>query len=649
MDRLDRRTFLVGGIRLGTTLAVAGVVVDGAIQASRPGMTGIDDAETASVQRGPGPPTGQTAVGVTNPVGVDPDGVLFGWHTGDQRRGAVQSGYRIVVTGPGDGPTTVWDSGRVTNAAQAFVAYGGPRLTAASRYHWAVSTADANGNWSAPSARAAFVTGLRTSDWEALWLRPGPAELGEEAYTYLRTTKALPKGTIAYATAYVAGAHKYQLWVNGSRVDTGPSFCFPDEQYYQASDVTSSLATGRTNAIGILHHWYGPGRGRPTSAPGLLVQVVVHYVDGNVVTVASDGSWRARPAEWLAAPQRNNDSGDFVEWIDGRLTPTGWSQRRISTTEPGPRLRCWGRWAPLRSPDFSPSAPGSPSSRCRPRHSARLPAARWSSTSARSTPAGPASCSIRGLPAMWYRCMSAIHSTPMVRSPPPTTPRAPTCPSPTFSDPASRPSIPTGTSASVTCRSTTPARPSSASQVDPFRPPRHHARPWRRQRFASSDPMLDAVWELCARSGLYTSQEQFIDTPTREKGQFLWDAANESQTVMRTYGEQNLSWQGLRDMVRAQARYWATTGQVNEVYPNDDGPQDYPTFTAMYPEWVWRYYLSTGDRATVVGLLPNLVRAVGLSGRDRRRFDGTDLRPAACRPTATTNMATTTTPTPIRR
>ena len=119
--------------------------------------------------------------------------------------------------------------------------------------------------------------------------------------------------------------------------------------------------------------------------------------------------------------------------------------------------------------------------------------------------------------------------------------------------------------------------------------------------------MLDAVWALCAHSGLYTSQEQFIDTPTREKGQFLWDAANESETVMRTYGEQNLTWQGLRDMARAQTRYWPT-GQVNEVYPNDDGAQNYPTFTALYPEWVWRYYLSTGDRATLAALLPTLTR-----------------------------------------
>ena len=123
---------------------------------------------------------------------------------------------------------------------------------------------------------------------------------------------------------------------------------------------------------------------------------------------------------------------------------------------------------------------------------------------------------------------------------------------------------------------------------------------------------------MCAHSGLYTSQDSFIDTPTREKGQFLWDAANESQTVMRTFGEQNLSWQGLRDMARAQARYWPTTGQVNEIYPNDDGAQDYPTFTALYPEWVWRYYLSTGDRATVAGLLPTLLR---LSGYLQRSVD----------------------------
>ena len=43
--------------------------------------------------------------------------------------------------------------------------------------------------------------------------------------------------------------------------------------------------------------------------------------------------------------------------------------------------------------------------------------------------------------------------------------------------------------------------------------------------------------------------------------------------VMRAYGDQNMSWQGLRDVARGQARYWPD-GQVNAVYPNGDGARD---------------------------------------------------------------------------
>ncbi len=117
--------------------------------------------------------------------------------------------------------------------------------------------------------------------------------------------------------------------------------------------------------------------------------------------------------------------------------------------------------------------------------------------------------------------------------------------------------------------------------------------------FSSDNQMLNAVWRLTARSCLYCTQEQFVDTPTREKGQFTWDAANESEGIMRAYGDQNMSWQGLRDVARGQARYWPS-GQVNAVYPNGDGARLYATFAARYPEWLWRYYLSTGDKATAL-------------------------------------------------
>jgi alpha-L-rhamnosidase len=72
---------------------------------------------------------------------------------------------------------------------------------------------------------------------------------------------------------------------------------------------------------------------------------------------------------------------------------------------------------------------------------------------------------------------------------------------------------------------------------------------------------------------------------------------------MRAYGDQNMTWQGLRDVARGQARYWPG-GEVNAVYPNGDGARQFPTFTERYPEWLWRYYVATGDLDTTVLLYP---------------------------------------------
>ncbi len=610
MDRVDRRTFLSSGLRLGTTVAVAGAVVGAALEEGEkgdgPNPSPREPSVSASPSGVPGQPTVLTTTGVTDPVGVDPDDVQFAWHVTDDRRGAAQSAYRVVVTGPMGAPSKVWDSGKVASDHQAFVAYGGPPLSADSRYHWLVSTADGAGHWSPPSLPAVFTTGLRTSDWKASWLRPGPTDLGEEEYSYLRTAQPLPAGAVAYATAYVAGAHKYQLWVNGTRVDTGPSFCFPDEQYYQASDITSAIEPGHANAVGVLHHWYGPGRGRPTSAPGVLVQVAVHYTDGRVATMVSDGSWRTRPAEWLPAPQRNNDSGDFVEWIDGRLSPTGWSDADFNDRS----------WAPAAVLGPVGTAPFTDLFAQRTRISEHTQPA----LSLRTLPTGSVVVDFgkvyAGRPIVAFGRGTDGHVVPMHVG--------------YTLDPDG--SVSTTHNTQGTDLSFMYTQRTGAQTFDPYwylgfrylqiddpgedldrsqvtLAARHATMPdLPAATFSSSEPVLDALWSLCAHSGLYTSQEQFIDTPTREKGQFLWDAANESQTVMRTFGDQNMSWQGLRDMARAQARYWSTSGEVNEIYPNDDGPQDYPTFTALYPEWVWRYYLSTGDSATVVALLPTLSR-----------------------------------------
>ena len=152
----------------------------------------------------------------------------------------------------------------------------------------------------------------------------------------------------AWATAYVAAAHRFQLWVNGTQRSAGPSFCFPDEQYVQATDVTAAISAGAENAVGVLHHWYGPGRGRPTSSPGLLVQVVAHFTDGRtaVLSAPAPGGGRAAPNGW---PHRSATT-TAVTSSNGSTPaaiPTG-GPGPDSTTGTGRRPPSSGRWA--RSP-----------------------------------------------------------------------------------------------------------------------------------------------------------------------------------------------------------------------------------------------------------------------------------------------------------
>src|SRR5207244_12038682 len=59
--------------------------------------------------------------------------------------------------------------------------------------------------------------------------------------------------------------------------------------------------------------------------------------------------------------------------------------------------------------------------------------------------------------------------------------------------------------------------------------------------FSSSNPTVDAIFELGRHSALYSAQEEWVDTPTREQGGWLYDGFNESVTAMDAFGEQNLT------------------------------------------------------------------------------------------------------------
>jgi hypothetical protein len=146
----------------------------------------------------------------------------------------------------------------------------------------------------------------------------------------------------------------------------------------------------------------------------------------------------------------------------------------------------------------------------------------------------------------------------------------------------------------------------------------------RQATFKSDDKTLDAVFELMQRSGLYSSQETFVDTPTREKGQFLGDTVDQSFANMTASGERNATARAIREFVYSGSHSWKaassnyctsaqvpcsfasieTPGRLGAVYPNGDNMRDIPDYTEMFPDWVARYYEQTGDRATLAAAYP---------------------------------------------
>jgi alpha-L-rhamnosidase len=617
-----RRALLGSGVALSAGAVAAGALAEdgGAADSTlRPAgrVAGLGDT---AIPRGPLRAGSLKVNGLSPAVGIDPDDCRFAWTLRSSGRGDMQDGYRIVLrrTDPGHA-AAVWDSGTVPTAQQAFVPYGGPTLAGDAAYAWTVQARGYGPRWGPVSTPMPFVTAPRTPDWVAQWLTPAGASAQPDRVTYLRKEVTPAAGVVRRATVYVSAAHTYRLSLNGEAVDAWPSFSYPDEQYVRAVDVTPVVRPGRPNALGILHRWYGGGQGRPASVPGLLLQLSLWYGDGRHVVYGTDGTWRERAAEWLPSPQRNSDGGDFVEWVDGRAHPQGWS-------EPGFEDAAWAKATVLGPPGTAPFTALYP-------QRTRIQEHEVSPVRVHRLPSGAVVADF-----------GAVYAArPLVKFSGGDPGRTVTGRVGYLLDPDGEVSTLHGTQGTNLSFSyimgtgpqsfegftyfgfrylqvDNPGESVGADQLVAIA--RHAAMPnGPMATFSSGNRMLDAVWKLNAHSCLYCSQEQFVDTPTREKGQFVWDAANESEGVMRAYGDQNLTWHGLRDVLRGQQRYWPD-GRVNAVYPNNDGARFFGTFTARYPEWVWRYYASTGDRASALTFYPSLGKVAAWLWSARQASDG---------------------------
>ena len=522
---------------------------------------------------------------------------LFGWVPNDPDGNEIQSSYQIQVTRVSDG-VLIWDSGKIASSAESFVPYSGPALAAATSYTWTVRTWDRTGQPSPWAAAAGFDTGLGDTDWKASWIRRTTTE--PDDYTLARREVTIGASPVTRARAYLSAYHQYELRLNGTVVDRGPAFSYPGEGYYQATDITSQVHAGSPLAIGIIYHWYGAGQGRPVAEPGLLGRFVVNHADGTQEVILTDGSWHVcRASQWQTGTTVRNlmpgDVGDYVEHIDSTQVPDGWDQPGYADTvspwtvpkvvgvHPAgvfthlsgqePRIvRSVATPISVKTlsdgvvvADFGTVIPARPDVKFQSGQSGRILNIL---TGYELTADGHVSTATNAVQStdMSFRYVERDGAQEFQA----------------FTFLAWR-------YLQISAPGETLTASNISAIVEHSDPPPQYA-----MKFSSSDATVNAVFDLMQRSVLYSMQQQFLDTPTREKGQFLQDAVNESYASLVGLGERSVTRKAIREFVASQQRFW-TDGRLNAVYPNGDGARDIPDYTEMFPNWVLRYYQTTGD------------------------------------------------------
>jgi alpha-L-rhamnosidase len=79
---------------------------------------------------------------------------------------------------------------------------------------------------------------------------------------------------------------------------------------------------------------------------------------------------------------------------------------------------------------------------------------------------------------------------------------------------------------------------------------------------------------------------------------------------MSALADQNLSRKSLQEFAASQARYWPS-GAINKIYPTGLGAEDIDESCEIYAEWVWQYWLHTGDRPLLQEVYPVLAKLSG--------------------------------------
>lgn len=179
------------------------------------------------------------------------------------------------------------------------------------------------------------------------------------AWCLFRKTFAIPSGRSALQGEWTLFADsRYMLYVNGIYVARGPGRSDPRWQSVDTHDISRFLRCG-TNSIAVLAHHYGYGTGQYIHRiPAFVGEGTVRFGDdGDLVTICTDESWKCRLGdaydEW--APRVNGCQG-AMEVADAGKFQSGWTAAEYNDDAwelakgRSPRLSPFWNWAPREIP-----------------------------------------------------------------------------------------------------------------------------------------------------------------------------------------------------------------------------------------------------------------------------------------------------------
>jgi len=311
------------------------------------------------------------------PLGIDNPTPGFSWVSGNQKRGAVQSAYRILVSSSEEniqqGIGDIWDTRKVQSDEQIQIIYQGEPLKSSTRYFWAVQIWDAENTTSGMSRPSWFETGLlKSSDWKGIWITDHKSQPENDEAFYEKIPAPLFRrefqtaAEVVSARLYISGLGYYEAWINGQRV--GDHYLDPGwtqygkTVYYAAYDVTEYISRGK-NAIGVMvgNGWYNPlpmklfGRWNlreilTIGKPKVIVQLEIGFADGSTEIIYTDEQWKT-----IDGPVVKNNVY-LGEWYDAREEKPGWQtfgynddqwEPAMQTTAPAGKLK-WQFVPPIR-------------------------------------------------------------------------------------------------------------------------------------------------------------------------------------------------------------------------------------------------------------------------------------------------------------